>query len=253
MPDVDVNFRYYDGAIVVPVLAPLHRANIENAFLRLNALADTFPSVCALLAKDYGNDRCDIRLVFEILGSEPPHSLDEHSFFGTAVQIPGIASELAAYLRHVVRLRRYLGGASGVCYQCWSDDETPFGEPAARALFLRRAEYVDLYIDFLRTNDLEVEVNQNEHIREIVDRHGWNPHTLKLAGVRASDCGGQCGHEQIKEFFEEYNLESVLRDPANFMHYFRPIVAYYCTDDSLARLTALGLLEHESPESKNSR
>lgn len=232
---VDVNFRYADGAIVVPVQVPLDRTNVENAFLRLNALASTFPSVCALLAKDYGNDRCDIRLVFEVLGSEPPHSLDEQTFFDVAVQIPGIASELAEYLRHVVRLRRYFGGASGVCYQCWSDDETPFGEPAARALLRRRVEYINLYIDFLRTNDLNVEVHQHENIQEIVDRHGWSPHTLKLAGVRASDCGGQHGHEQIKEFFEKHNLGSVLREPDNFMHYFRPIVAYYCTNDSLVR------------------
>ncbi|MBI1425717.1 MAG: hypothetical protein GC149_20000 [Gammaproteobacteria bacterium] len=101
---------------------------------------------------------------------------------------------------------------------------------------------------------------------------------MKLAGVRASDCGGQSGHEQIKDFFEKYNLGSVLRDPANFMYYFRPIVANYCSNnslardpnmmrsflqdafpddvlhrDALARLTALGLLGNESPEPGNSR
>ncbi|MBI3561841.1 MAG: hypothetical protein HY080_09005 [Gammaproteobacteria bacterium] len=273
MPSIDINFRYYDGAIIVTVQSPLDHENVENAFLRLNALASTFPSVCALLAKDYGNDRCGLRLVFEVLGSEPPYSLDEHAFFEATMQIPGMDSEVAEYLRHVVNLRRYFGGTSGVCHQCWYDEETPVGEPAAHALLRRRVEYIDLYIDFLRTNDLNVEVNQGEIIEEIVSRHGWNPYTLKLAGARASDCGGQHGFEQIKEFFQKYDLGSVLRDPANFMHYFHPIVAYYCSDDSLARdpnmmrsfiqdafpdselhrealarLTTLGLLRTELPE-----
>ena len=272
MSDVDANFRYYEGAIVVPVNAPLDRTNIENAFRRLNALASTYPSLCALLAKDYGNDGCDIRLIFEVLGAEPEYSLNEDTFFEAVLQIPGIGLALAEYLRHIVNLRRYLGGANGVCHQCWHDDETPAGEAAARALLRRHGEYVDLYIDFLRTNDLEVEVHQAEIIEEIVRRHGWNPYTLKLAGVRASDCAGQHGFEQIETFFLEHDLGSVLRDPENFMHYFRPIVAYYCSDDSLAddpemmrhfiqhafpdnalyrealtRLTTLGLLDTEPP------
>ncbi|MBI1425718.1 MAG: hypothetical protein GC149_20005 [Gammaproteobacteria bacterium] len=172
MPAVDVNFRYHEGAIVVPVQTPLDRTNIENTFMRLNALADTFPSVCALLAKDYGNEQCDIRLIFEVLGAAPPYSLDEIGFFEAAMQIPGIAPELAKYLRHVVNLRRYFAGTSGVCYQCWSDEETPFGEPAARVLLRRRIEYVDLFIDFLRTNDLNVEVNQYGILDEIIGCHG---------------------------------------------------------------------------------
>ena len=231
---VDLNFQYRDGATVVPVRGPLDRANTEEAFSRLNEWAKNFVSVCQLLARDYGNDH-ELRLVFDVFGEQGTTTLDEHVFFNAVAPIPGIAMELAKYLRQITKLRRHASGISGVCYGCWYDEETPAGELAARILVTCGAEYIDHYIDFLRTNDLNVEVHQHAIIEEIIVRYGWCPETLKLAGVRASDCCGQHGDEQIGIFFEEHGLGQVLHNPQHFLQYFRPILAYFCTDERVAR------------------
>src|SRR5690606_5895857 len=92
-------------------------------------------------------------------------------------------------------------GAHG--HAIWSDDETPSGTHAIVPLVMHDRKWLPDYLRFLRSNDLDHEVDQAGDIDAIIERYGWAPDTLALAAARLVSCQGQFGEEQFGQLLEE--------------------------------------------------
>lgn len=79
----------------------------------------------------------------------------------------------------------------------WWDDERHAADQAALALALHSREQLPLFGDFLRSNDLDHEVEQGTHLDQVVAAHGWSEETIALAALRATNGSGQHGQEQV--------------------------------------------------------
>lgn len=89
----------------------------------------------------------------------------------------------------------------------WADSETPAGTAAILALVMRDRRWISTYVDFLRTCDLDHEVDQWGDLDEIIAEYGWQEDTCALAAARLASCHGQHGEEQFSGW-----LETGLRD-----------------------------------------
>lgn len=87
------------------------------------------------------------------------------------------------------------------------DEAPPAGTYAMLALVHQNKKWIFNYIEFLRTNDLDHEVEQMWHIKAIIEKYGWCDETSRLAIARNSSCCGQGGREQFN-----YLLENGLLD-----------------------------------------
>ncbi|WP_299899077.1 hypothetical protein [uncultured Aquimarina sp.] len=91
----------------------------------------------------------------------------------------------------------------------WRDSETPVGSTAASLLALYDKKYIENYINFLRTNDMDHEVDQYGDINTIIEKYGVCEETLSLAIARACSVCGQHGSEQFEELLEDNFLEYI--------------------------------------------
>ncbi|WP_176425224.1 hypothetical protein [Myxococcus sp. AM009] len=91
-------------------------------------------------------------------------------------------------------------GANG--NRMWADAETPAGTHAIGALVLRDRTWLPAYIDFLRSCDLDHEVDQWGVLDQLIEHHGWAPDTCALAAARLLSCRGQHGDEQLSTWME---------------------------------------------------
>ncbi|MHA7058024.1 hypothetical protein ACWGOQ_0012440 [Aquimarina sp. M1] len=91
----------------------------------------------------------------------------------------------------------------------WRDSETPVGTTIATLLALSDIQYIQNYIDFLRTNDMDHEVDQYGDISNIINKYGICKETLSLALVRAGSACGQHGSEQFEELLDQGFLEYI--------------------------------------------
>lgn len=89
----------------------------------------------------------------------------------------------------------------------WADSETPAGTAAILALVMRDHRWIPAYVDFLRTCDLDHEVDQWGDMDGIIAKYGWQEDTCALAAARVVSCHGQHGEEQLSSW-----LETGLRD-----------------------------------------
>jgi hypothetical protein len=89
----------------------------------------------------------------------------------------------------------------------WADSETPAGTAAILALVMRDRRWIPTYVDFLRTCDLDHEVDQWGDLVEIIAKYDWREDTCALAAARVVSCHGQHGGEQLSAW-----LEAGLRD-----------------------------------------
>ncbi|MBW1294536.1 hypothetical protein [Aquimarina litoralis] len=91
----------------------------------------------------------------------------------------------------------------------WRDSETPAGSTIASSLALIQKKYVYKYIDFLRTNDMDHEVDQYGDINNIIEKYGVCEETLCLAIARTCSACGQHGSEQFEEMLNEGFLDYI--------------------------------------------
>ncbi|TYT24930.1 hypothetical protein FZO89_00785 [Luteimonas viscosa] len=84
----------------------------------------------------------------------------------------------------------------------WADSETPAGTTAMLALLKRDRAWIPAYVDFLRSCDLDHEVDQWGDMDEVVERYGWQPDTCALAAARLASCHGQHGEEQFSGWLD---------------------------------------------------
>ncbi|SNR16693.1 hypothetical protein [Tenacibaculum jejuense] len=107
----------------------------------------------------------------------------------------------------------YVNTASNGKYgiRIWEDCETPLGNGAMISLVETDKKYIQSYIDFLRTCDLDHEVCQWGDIDSVISKYGFNEETVKLAIARLMSCAGQSGKEQFTDFLDK-GLETYLAD-----------------------------------------
>ena len=88
----------------------------------------------------------------------------------------------------------------------------PAGTDEIESLAFSDKKYIKKYIEFLRINNMDHEVNQDYGIGYIIKNHRWNKDTLKLIAVRASECCGQHGDENIDLLLEYAGLRKFLKE-----------------------------------------
>ncbi len=102
----------------------------------------------------------------------------------------------------------------------WEDSETPLGNGAILNFVEKNIRYIDTYIDFLRTCDLDHEVSQWGDIDTIVKKYGFNEETVKLGIARLMSCAGQHGDEQFEIFLEEGLTDYISENKSTFLTLF---------------------------------
>ncbi len=125
-------------------------------------------------------------------------NLGEKEFFKNVAKHDFLAPKVLDYCRVTD------DGEEGT--RIWIADEYGEGPPAGTYAILslvhRDKKWIPDYINFLRTNDLDHEVEQQWHIKEIIDKYGWCKETSCLAIARNISCCGQGGTQQFKEFLD---------------------------------------------------
>lgn len=119
---------------------------------------------------------------------------DENSLFEEVAKFDSLTQQIVEYTK--------VTDNGAYNSRIWEDDESPLGNEAILALVAKDKKWVPEYIQFLRTCDLDHEVNQWGNIEEIIGRYNWCEETASLAIARLLSCCGQHGDEQFKEFLK---------------------------------------------------
>ncbi|HAS41047.1 MAG TPA: hypothetical protein DCS93_11225 [Microscillaceae bacterium] len=122
--------------------------------------------------------------------------IEEKAFFEQAAKYDNLSSLILKYCEVTD------DGAEGT--RIWGmseyDEGPPAGTYAILALVNQSKNWISNYIDFLRTNDLDHEVEQIWDIQSIIEKYGWGKETCRLAIARNVSCCGQGGKEQFNNF-----------------------------------------------------
>lgn len=105
------------------------------------------------------------------------------------------------------------------------DEGPPAGTHAILALVDQDKKWIPHYIEFLRTNDLDHEVEQLWDIKKIIKKYDWCEETIRLAIARNISCCGQGGRQQFndllndglkdylkKEKHKKYFIDSIIKE-----------------------------------------
>lgn len=125
----------------------------------------------------------------------------EYYIFEEAIQYDDLTELIEEYFNTTI---------SGLEEPVWTDPDfpIPFGTAAILNLAKKDLKFVPEYISFLKKNDLDHETEQMWHVLDIVDAHGWNAETLRLATTRLLTCSGQSGPEQFEALYKGYRHEA---------------------------------------------
>ncbi|WP_246057410.1 hypothetical protein [Leptospira gomenensis] len=138
----------------------------------------------------------------ESTSSERPFAA-ERSFYSQAIRHAELHEPILNYVYKIIDQNRKVA-------VLWSSEEEHAGAHAVVALALLDKKYIENYVDFLRTNDLDHEVYQSDDIQELIERWGWCEEILSLAAARSFR--GQFGPDQLGEMLsdglEEYLMEN---------------------------------------------
>ncbi|MCF6351948.1 MAG: hypothetical protein L3J06_02955, partial [Cyclobacteriaceae bacterium] len=90
------------------------------------------------------------------------------------------------------------------------------------------------YINFLRSCDLDHEVEQSGDIEKVIEKYGWGEETCRLAIARLVSCGGQFGEEQFKEFIKN-GLNDYLKVSENRIMFLKNVIREFNEADKINR------------------
>ncbi len=150
--------------------------------------------------------------IVELLNTEKQiiSSFDnEYSFFEAAVKHDNLSSKIMEYTK-VTAKGKYDS-------RIWLDDETPAGTGAIMALVTKNIKWIPSYIDFLRSSDLDHEVNQSGDISSIIKKYGWCEETLTIVIARLLSCHGQHGKEDFEAYLEDGLLTYITENKSLFI------------------------------------
>lgn len=177
----------------------------------LRALPSLLSRARALFPDSDASDNTKTRLVkwqweLRLVGADgAAQTLGEDVYFRQVAPFQELVPLVLEYCRQT--------GYGAYNRRLWTDDEIPAGTYAILPLVYQDRAAIEHYIEFLRTNDMDHEVEQAGDIEEIVTHHGWCRETARLAIARVVTCCGQGGHEQFSEFVEN-GLADYLEDGA---------------------------------------
>lgn len=163
-------------------------------------------------------------LIFRIKDKE--NYEEDAVFFDKAIKVEGAAVKIAQVISN---LNRYKGKK-----YLYIDDETPAGTYAILALVHKSKNGIADYIDFLRSCDLDHEVNEIENIKEVIEKYGWCEETCRLAITRMVSCAGQHGSEQFEEFLEN-GLNTYLETQENRILFLKNVLREFNEAEQIIR------------------
>lgn len=114
--------------------------------------------------------------------------------------------KISQYESVLPKLQKYVTTVDG---DKWFDEETPLGLLAALTLALADKKYIEDYITYLATTDMNHEVYQYDHISFIASEYGVTPEVMKLMAARAV-LPGQHSWEQFESFVEDFDREKLI-------------------------------------------
>ena len=109
----------------------------------------------------------------------------------------------------------------------WYNDQIPYTSFAVEHLVIYNVKYVDLYIDYLKTCDLDCEVRQKDFINKIYDTHGMTEETLRLAIYRCIYNRGQNGGQNLEYIVEHHDFVKWLTSNNKLDSYIAELMNYY--------------------------
>ncbi|MEX6626238.1 hypothetical protein [Tenacibaculum salmonis] len=125
----------------------------------------------------------------------------------------------------------------------WEDCENPLGTEAILSLVSKDKKWMPEYINFLRTCDLDHEVNQGGDMEELIEQYGWNKETCSLAIARLITCCGQHGSEQFEDLLENGLSDYIQENKLLFLEKLMEEFKYALDSDSCYSPSLNGLKE----------
>ncbi|MBW3635171.1 MAG: hypothetical protein KY445_01740 [Armatimonadetes bacterium] len=119
-------------------------------------------------------------------------------------------------LQYIDVILAYNLGSEKVGYQqeLWHDEQHQAGCFAIEPLAFRDVRFVSNYAQFLRGNDMDHEVFQEDVIDGLIEKWGWCEETLELFAARCTFATGQGSH-QIAELRDKYALIEYIQSSEN--------------------------------------
>ncbi len=94
----------------------------------------------------------------------------------------------------------------------YSHEEVTFGLYPAFLLALQNKKYIPVFINMIKTFDMDHEVYESSCILSLVDKYGACDEILVLLAVRMVTCGGQHGFEDMGVLQKKYKLDDFFTD-----------------------------------------
>lgn len=190
---------------------------------RVADLSITFDALLAELATPAHLEQPPSEWTFVLTGADDGEDADEHTIYNWAGHQTPLQRRLVSLLRATEH------GAAG--HRPWADEETPTGSVAAYELAFRSRRNIPVFIRYLRSCDLDHEVNEYQQIDDIVELYDWADDTFALVAARLGSCAGQSGSEQIEDLLENAGLAEALESKRARRRLGAAIIAEFDRDD----------------------
>ncbi len=178
---------------------------LNNIIISIKEIKALYPDEQKDMIFHHDNRLEQIKFSIEITNKENEiiNTFDEQSFFEKVA----IYNSLSQLIIDYCQITDDGEEGSRIWISNEYDEGPPAGTYAILALVNLDKKWISNYIEFLRTNDLDHEMEQMWDIKKIIDKYGWCNETCRLAIARNVSCCGQGGSQQFKEF-----LNNGLRD-----------------------------------------
>ena len=179
---------------------------LETIITSIKEIKLLYPDEQTNVIQHFNNRLDSIKFEIKFIDStNTSKTLEESSFFELATKHESLASLILEYCKITD------DGEEGNRLMIRNEyhEGPPAGTYAILSLVFQNKKWIPNYIDFLRTNDLEHEVEQMWNIESILKKYGWCLETYKLAIARNISCCGQAGKEQFDRFIENGLRESL--------------------------------------------
>ncbi len=158
---------------------------------------------------NFNYDNRLISIKFEIMYTDTlgaDHTIEEKSFFELVAKYDSLIPLILSYCNVTENGEEN----TRIMITDEYDEGPPAGTYAILSLVNQNKRWISNYIAFLKTNDLDHEVNQTWDIEGIIEKYGWCQETYDLVIARNVSCCGQAGITQFERLISNGNLEKSL-------------------------------------------
>ncbi len=175
-----------------------------SSFDTLNQLADAYVEIASKI--DEYRAPCNWHCPIEINVITPEGYVTEEELFTKFTTDPILERKAVTFIDSVTN------HCKTTTLELWGSEEDHLGEPGAYALCMYDEKYIPLYIELLLQNDLDHEVYQFEHIKNIVEKYGLTSNVIRLLANRVTVAHGQSGCENIENHYPQL-MELFINQP----------------------------------------